>query len=112
MKKRAKAFGLTLVEREMLTELKEMFNFASLELQSNQVSISRVYPCVQVLRKGINNDIDNNKYTKQLAKTLLESLNDRFGSKIEEDLYLVSTFLDPNFGINVFVPERQPYVKS
>ena len=45
-------------------------------------------------------------------QTLLESLNDRFGSKIEEDLYLVSTFLDPNFGINVFVPERQPYVKS
>ena len=48
-----KAFGLTLIEREILEELKailEMFHFASLEFQSNNVSISRVYPCVQVLR--------------------------------------------------------------
>lgn len=47
-----------------------------------------------------------------MAKTLLTSLNDRFGDKIEEDLYLVSTFLDPNFGIGAFQPDRQPYVKS
>ena len=110
-----KAFGLTLIEREILEELKailEMFHFASLEFQSNKVSISRVYPCVQVLRAGLAKALNDNKHTKKLAKTLLTSLNDRFGDKIEEDLYLVSAFLDPNFGIGAFQPDRQPYVKS
>ena len=105
-----KAFGLTMVERDMLTELKEIL--ASLEFQSNKVSISRVYPYVQVLRAKLNEAITENKYTKDLSKVLLASLNERFSTTIEKDLYIVSTFLDPNFGIDTFEPDEQLYVKA
>jgi hypothetical protein len=42
-------FDITTVEREMLSELKqllEMFEFVTDELQSNRINISRVYPCI------------------------------------------------------------------
>ena len=44
-------------ERKMLTELKqllEMFGWVTDELQSNKVSISRVYPCISYSRKGLS----------------------------------------------------------
>ena len=34
----------------------------------------------------------------------MESLNERFGSLIEEDCYKISTFLDSNFGMGYFNP--------
>jgi hypothetical protein len=109
------AFGLTLVEREMLTELKdvlEMFQFCQLELQSNKVSISRVYPCIQYLKMGLKSNLNDAKYTQQLRRNLINSIETRFDDLIESDLCLISTVLDPNFGIDAFEPDKKSIVKS
>ncbi len=49
-------FDITTVEREMLSELKqllEMFEFVTDELQSNRINISRVYSCIQYLLNNL-----------------------------------------------------------
>jgi hypothetical protein len=49
-------FDITTVEREMLSDLKqllEMFEFVTDELQSNRINISRVYPCIQYLLNNL-----------------------------------------------------------
>jgi hypothetical protein len=75
-------------------------------MQSNQVSISCVYPCVLVIQNKLSEVNAELMYTKQLRKDLLESLNKRFGDLIESDLCLISSFLDPRFG-----PEKREKVK-
>jgi len=110
-----KQFGLTQTERDMLTELNEilkMFHFATQELQSNKVSVSRVYPCVQYIRNGLQSKLTSCKYTTKLLEDLLASLEQRFGTLIEDDLFLVSTFLDPNFGLDAFALDKKSDVKS
>jgi len=57
-------------------------------------------------------DDDNIMYTKQLRKDLLDSLNKRFNSLIESDLCLVSSFLDPRFGVKVFSADKREFVKA
>jgi hypothetical protein len=43
---------------------------------------------------------------------LLKSLEKRFGNLIKNEVYVVSTFLDPNFGLDAFPPEEKDLVKS
>ena len=45
------------------------------------------------------------EFTKKIRKQVLNSLNHRFNSFIESDLSLVSTFLDPRFGIASILDE-------
>ena len=100
-------FDITTVEREMLTELRvvlEMFEFVTDEFQSNRINISRVYPCVQYLLKNLKGKDEFNddivyEYTGTLRDALLESLKKRFGELIKDDLFTISTLLDPNFGL-------------
>ena len=64
-----KCFMISNTERKMLTELKdllEMFEFATHELQSNDVSISRVYPQIKTILTRLMNNPDNYTYTKEL----------------------------------------------
>ena len=113
-------FDLTNVEREMLEELKtllEMFEFVTDELQSNRINISRVYPCIQYLRRNLKEKDENGhfvvyEYSGSLRDDLLESLNIRFGNLIKEEIFLISTFLDPNFGITYLELEDQQTVKA
>ena len=53
-----------------------------------------------------------NQHTDNLRKELLKSLNKRFDHIINHDIFLVSTFLDPNFGISSFEPDFQNTVKT
>ena len=72
-----KFFYLDETERKMLNELKdllEIFEWVTDELQSNDVSISRVYPCVNYLRKCLTKDCTF-EYTKEMRKDLLCSLH-------------------------------------
>jgi hypothetical protein len=48
------------------------------ELQGNQVTISRVYPCILYLQSELTNNFEKLKYTKDLRLALLDSLNRRF----------------------------------
>ena len=99
-------FDISTVEREMLEELKdvlEKFEFVTDELQSNKINISRVYPCVAFLRKTLKDTDSDGKpkiyeYTSLLRDQLLLSLNKRFGQLCQDDVFLISTLLDPNFG--------------
>ena len=108
-------FCLSTLEREMLTELKnllEMFEFATNEFQTNEVSCSRVYPQVNSLSINLLKNIDTFKHTKQLRIDLCKGLKERFGALIENDVFTTSTFLDPDFNILAFEPSRRASVIS
>ena len=104
-----KNFDITSEERAMLVELVsvlELFEWVSDELQGNQVTISRVYPCVLYLQSELTNNFEKLKYTKDLRLALLDSLNRRFLPLISSDnVYIISTFLDPRFGLDAFPVE-------
>jgi hypothetical protein len=117
-KKQRKAksnFSLSQLEREKILELKqlfEMFEFVTNELQSNKISISRVYPCVRFLQNNLLKNIETYPHTAELRKNYCASLMKRFGALIERDVFLASTFLDPNFGLHAFEPDKKFEVKK
>jgi len=78
---------------------------------NNQVSISRVYPCVVALRVRLLENIDSKRYKKKLRNDLVESLDRRFKDLIDGDLFILSTFLDPFFGPITFSSDIRSYVK-
>ncbi len=66
-----KSFMISNTERKMLTELRdvlEMFEFATNELQGNDVSISRVYPQIRSLLIKLVKNHENYTYTKDMRK--------------------------------------------
>ena len=76
-------FLITEQERSMFLELQivlNMFELITDEFQSNRISISRVYPCIDSLKDQLNGNINEAIYTKQLRLDLLSSLEKRFGS--------------------------------
>jgi hypothetical protein len=110
-----KNFDLSDVEREMLAELMillEHFEWVTDELQSNEISISRVYPCVLALKQRLSDTEKIYEFTTKIRKDLLESLDKRFSKLIEQDLFIVSTFLDPHFGNDQFDEDKIKIVKS
>lgn len=95
-KRVAKNFDINATERERLEELVAVldpFEFVTDEFQSNEVSISRVYPCIEFLLTKLGKDLMYAKHTKELRKDLIDSLNKRFGALIKNEVYVVSTFL-------------------
>lgn len=109
-----KNFGISDRERAMLEELKqilEMFEFVTDEIQGNTVSISRVYPCINYLKNALTNE-GGLVYTDKLRRDLLNSLEERFKDCDENEIFLFSTFLDPNFGISAFSDEKKLILKS
>lgn len=109
-------FYLSDSERSMLVELKElleMFEFATNEFQTNNVSISRVYPQINSLLIRLTRNVDKYVYTRELRYELSRSLSTRFGSIIDNDVYTMSTFLDPFFNILAFSPpDRQSIINK
>jgi hypothetical protein len=108
-------FCLTQVEREMLTELKEVleyFELATNEFQANKVSISRVLPAIDALKRKLSSDLDSKKYTRDLRIGFYDKLCTRFDPIIEGNLFLISTYLDPNFGERSFSPEKRKEVSK
>ena len=98
----------------MLIELQEvlqMFEFVTDEIQTNEISISRVYPCINYLRKRLSEE-GPYKYTTDLRADLLVSLNERFANIEENKDFVFSTFLDPDFGIKSFDADLKVKVKS
>ncbi|CAF0833768.1 unnamed protein product [Brachionus calyciflorus] len=91
--KRAKAnFILSILEKEMLHELEDLlssFEFVTNELQSNKVSISRVYPGVHFLQKKLSDESILCVHTENLRRNLLKSLTKRFGSLIKNDVFIL-----------------------
>ena len=75
------------------------------------MSISRVYPCVNYLRKGLKSS-DPFNYTKQMRQDLLESLELGFKDVEENDAYLFSTYLDPVLGYKAFDKQIKQIVKD
>lgn len=73
--------------------------------------ISRVYPCFNFLKEKLLIDQDNKIYTRQLRRDLYSSLMTRFEHIIDQDLFQLSTFLDPNFGISAFETTKHVSIK-
>ena len=83
-------FILTHDERETLEELVvvlEWFEWVTDEFQSNKVSISKVYPCVEVLRNHLKVD-SNFKHVSEFCEALLASLDKRFGTLVKNEVTL------------------------
>ena len=100
-----KNFVITEKEREMLEDLQHvllLFEFVTDEFQSNQISISRVIPCYNYLKKNLESNQNAYQYTSELRADLIESLERRFGPMVQSELCQVATFLDPNFGHKKF----------
>ncbi len=90
-----------------------MFEFVTDELQSNPINISRVYQAITFLSNKLEEDDENKfEYTRTIRKEMLLSLNKRFKDLIKEVVFIVSTFLDPNFGLNDFETNKQEEVKA
>jgi hypothetical protein len=109
-KKKAKV-ELTKSDYEMLTELEKVlsiFEFATDEFQSNLCSISRVYPSILLIKHELLNNLDDAKFTKELRKDLYDRLAARFDTLIENDVFKLATFLDPNFGLEAFRVDHRP----
>ena len=115
-------FDLSSLERAMLEELKvvlEMFEFVTNELQGNVVSISRVYPCYIYLHTNLLSDTYTTPesgtskvlFTENIRKDLFKSLETRFKTLIENDIFKLATFLDPFFGLNAFEEKYQSDIK-
>ena len=116
-KDKAKAFTLTLKEREMLLELMkvlEWFEWATNQLQGDGLTISRVYPVTRKLLYNLDHETTPNpsKFTRIIRQNLRKSLLERFSAMREKDVCVVSTFLDPQFGIHAFEADKQAAVKS
>ena len=108
----AKNFYLTMQERHMLEELVtllSLFEYATDELQGDGVTISRVYPAITLLKHELS--VNTDSYTKALREKLLESLERRFPDLLTQDVYLVSTFLDPNFGLYILKDDQSFVLK-
>ena len=99
-------------ERSKLEELVtvlEKFEFWTNELQSSQVSISKVYPCFRSL-KTILSENGFFQFTQTIRDGQLKSLNLRFDIYFVDPLFTLSTFLDPNYGIRGFEKEKHNQV--
>jgi hypothetical protein len=113
-----KNFCLSKTERTMIAELiqvLEVFEWVTNQLQTNEVSISRVLPCVQLIRDTLSANLDDEKinpHTKQLRRDLLASLASRFDKMLETDVFLVSTYLDPKFGPEFFSVTKLEQVRA
>ena len=97
-------------ERSALSELQallELFERPTNDFQSNQVSISRVYPAINTLMVNLTKNIESYVHTSDLRIELRNSLKERFGDLIEGDVFTASTFLDPKFNIQVFSPVKR-----
>ena len=114
-KEKRRRFDLSHNERDMLKELKsllELFEWVTDEFQSNDISISRVYPCVISLIEKLTDTSSDYHYTEEIRRELLSSLNKRFSNLINQDICQLSTFLDPHFGSDLFNEEKLQAVKT
>jgi hypothetical protein len=114
-KEAKKKFDLSDEDREMLQELKtvlEWFEWATDEFQTNTVSISRVFPCVRSLIEKLSKVDYAAIHTQQIRSDLLASLMKRFGDLVKNEVFVVSTFLDPNFGMRAFPRDEKANVRA
>ncbi len=69
-----------------------------------------MFPCLNYLKQALSRE--GFTYTTKIRKDLLKSLNERFSDYNENEVYLFSTFLDSNFGVNAFSEEMKLIVKG
>ena len=89
-----------------------MFEFVTDELQANDVSVSRVYPCYIFLKTNLSKNFDENKYSKQLRLDLLAALCKRFDTLVQNDVFKIATFLDCNFGMKSFEIDKHNEIRK
>ena len=110
-----KNFSISGTDRKMLEELKtilEMFEFVTDELQGDGVTISKVYPCINYLKTNLTKNFESCEYTENIRLELLNSLNKRFYNFEDNEIYVISSFLDSNFGIDIFEESKKETIKS
>ena len=96
-------FDVSLYDRNLLTDLVailEPFEYVTREFQSNEVTISKVYPCIKYLQDFLEEKQYGIKNLINFCRELNLSLTKRFVEMIYNDVFIVSTFLG-NFFFNL-----------
>jgi hAT family C-terminal dimerisation region len=115
-KERIEKFNLSKTERDMLVELQdvlELFEYVTDELQGNKVNISRVYPAIQMLKRDLLHNLESYTYTKNIRKTFYDRIIFRFTDEfVEQECFVLATFLDPNFALDVFPVTKKTEIRT
>ena len=96
-------FDVSLYDRNLLTDLVailEPFEYVTHEFQSNEVTISKVYPCIKYLQDFLEEKQYEFKNLINFCRELNLTLTKRFVEMIYNDVFIVSTFLG-NFFFNL-----------
>ncbi|XP_046963301.1 zinc finger BED domain-containing protein 4-like [Vanessa cardui] len=92
---------------ENCTKILKPFEEVTKSLSSTEACISSVIPLIHVLICTMQNfmreaNISNDQDCKNVIQKLIEEINNRFGELHNNNLYAISTYLDPKYKTNFF----------
>ncbi|XDV20072.1 hypothetical protein PO909_025454 [Leuciscus waleckii] len=83
------------------------------EISSHQATTADVIPSVVALKRLLSKTADTDSGVRTAKHTLLEAVNERFGSAFSEPLYYLATILDPRYKDRYFdTVTKQAAVKT
>ena len=108
-----KLLKLTPTQRAMTKELELVFDnflYASKKFEEQGVTSPLVYPTISYLKNTLLKNLNTYKHTKELRQELVKGLCKRFGAKLNNDVFLFATFLDPHYGPFMFPSDLRQIV--
>ncbi|CAH2009439.1 unnamed protein product [Acanthoscelides obtectus] len=95
------------VKLETCTRILKPFEEVTKSLSSTEACISSVIPLIHVLVCAMQNfltedNIGNDQDCKNVIQKLIEEINNRFGELHNNNLYAISTYLDPKYKTKFF----------
>ncbi|CAM4722262.1 unnamed protein product [Leuciscus chuanchicus] len=98
---------------ENMTTLLTPFEQLTREISSHQATTADVIPSVVALKRLLSKTADTDSGVRTAKHTLLEAVNERFGSAFSEPLYYLATILDPRYKDRYFdTVTKQAAVKT
>lgn len=98
---------------ENMTTLLAPFEQLTREISSHQATTADVIPSIVALKRLLSKTADTDSGVRTAKHTLLEAVNERFGSAFSEPLYYLATILDPRYKDRYFdTVTKQTAVKT
>jgi len=100
---------------ESCIELLKPFEEATRELSSSHALISSVIPIIQMLEKKVDDCLKRSHDfdpIRQAVTTLKSELSTKFSNLVENNLYVIATYLDPRYKHKFFTPATEEKIKE
>ncbi|CAH2091123.1 unnamed protein product [Euphydryas editha] len=100
---------------ERLTELLKPFEEATRELSSSHALISSIIPIIQMLEKKVDDyltRLQDFETIRQVVTTLKSEFSTKFSNLVENNLYVIATYLDPRYKHKFFTPVTEEKIKE